>query len=284
MLLQNYFLNRDKNPIESISQILDKLNEILIHQVDELHTQNEKIDYWQHPLEALSFKLSSHIASLRNLLSQSSMPYRGTRLSIMDISSINIIIRAIIENYLTLYHFHFEPIPSNQKEFRFLIYVVSALKNRQAFSTSTPENKAQKERDIIEIGKFQEQLKVNSYFIRLPVKEQKRYLSTKEAKELNWITLLDNSDLKPEIFKDIWRLQSNYAHSEFLSVLQIREHPKDLNQNAHLMALLGSMILATAINNLGKLFISSKNIIETFDTDNKSLFSYFLEIGTKRNA
>ena len=47
------------------------------------------------------------------------------------------------------------------------------------------------------------------------------------------------------------------------------------------MALLASMILATTINNLGKLFISSKNIIETFDTDNKSLFSYFLELGTK---
>lgn len=286
MLFEDYFNYRDSYPTELISNILDRLNSILITQIDELHTQNEKINYWQHPMEALGFKLSSHVASLRNLLSKSSFPYKGTYLKILDSSSINIITRAIIENYLTLYHFHFDAINDEQKEFRFLVYVVSALKNRQSFSTKSPENAAQKAKDLIEIKKFQEQLKNNKYFLSLSAKQQEHYLKTKEAKELNWTMLLDSSDLKPELFKDMWRLHSNYAHSEFLSILQIRDpnNINNLNSNAWLTSELTSMVLASTIYHLGTLFNSSKEIINTLDSDNKNLYKYFFDIGNKGSA
>jgi hypothetical protein len=170
MLFEDYCNHRDSYPTDLISKIVDKLNSIFIHQIDELHTQNERIDYWQHPIEALGFKLSSHAASLRSLLGGTSYPYKQTYLKLLDSSSINILTRVIIENYLTLYHFHFDNISDEQKEFRFLIYATSALKNRQAFATSSPENAAQKARDIIEINKFQEQLKINAYFLGLTEK------------------------------------------------------------------------------------------------------------------
>jgi hypothetical protein len=286
MLIEEYFAYRDNYPTELISKILDRLNSILITQIDELHTQNEKINYWQHPIEALGFKLSSHVASLQNLLSKSSFPYKGKYLKILDTSSINIITRAIIENYLSLYHFHFDPVSNEQKEFRFLVYVVSALRNRQSFSTTSPENAAQKAKDLIEIENFHEHLKNNNYFLNLSERQQAHYLKTKEAKELNWTTLLDSSDLKPELFKDIWRLHSNYAHSEFLSILQIRDpsNLNNLNSNAWLTSELTSIVLASTIYHLGVLFKSAQAVIDTFDDDTKLIHKYFFSVGNKGYA
>jgi hypothetical protein len=97
--------------------------------------------------------------------------------------------------------------------------------------------------------------------------------------------LLDSSDLRPEFFKDIWRLHSNYAHSEFLSILQIRDFkdPNRLITNAWLTSEITSMILASAIFHLGNLFRSSKNVINAIDLDSKNLYTYFFKIGNKSN-
>ncbi len=284
ILAQEYFLNRHNLPINVISNILDKLNYILITQINELYTKRVNIDYWQNPMEALCFKLSLHVASLQKLLQKSSVPFNEGILEIFDISSINIISRAITENYLTLYHFHFELITNEHKEFRFLIYALSALKNRQLFSVPTSEKKNQYERDKIEIANFENALVNNSYFKSLPTKNQKHYLSTKDAKQLPWTTLLDESDLKPEFFKDTWRLQSNYAHSEFLSVLQIKDfpqNPEQLKSSSYVMAELATIILSVTINHVNELFSESKRVFVSLDEDTKQMVNYFCKVGTK---
>jgi len=61
MLSKSYIANRDKHPVDLIILILDNLNSILVKQVDILHTENITIKGWQHPFEALSFKLCSHV-------------------------------------------------------------------------------------------------------------------------------------------------------------------------------------------------------------------------------
>ncbi len=285
-LLSQYLNSRNNYPFNIISSILDLFNSIIIEQVNQLHTKGVKIDYWQHPMEALCFKLSSHIASFRKLLEKSSLPFGNSTLDIFDISSINIICRAIIENYLTLYHFHFDAIAKDHKEFRFLIYAISALKNRQLFTPSAHESEIQHEKDRIEITKFENHLKSNSYFKSSSLKNQKNYLTTKNARQLPWIDLLDNSDLKPEMFKDTWRLQSNYAHSEFLSVLQIRDfmkNPAQLNSSTFVMAELVAIIISITIKNVEELFSEAKKVIELLDEDTKNLLQYFLLVGTKNS-
>lgn len=87
MLSKSYIANRNDHPVDLIILILDSLNSILVRQVDILHTKNITIKDWQHPFEALSFKLSSHIASLQKLLSKSSIPYNRQRLDFIDIAS-----------------------------------------------------------------------------------------------------------------------------------------------------------------------------------------------------
>jgi hypothetical protein len=127
-------------------------------------------------------------------------------------------------------------------------------------------------------------LKLNTYFIGLPLKNQKHYLQTKEAKQLNWIDLLNKSDLKPDFFKDTWRLLSNYAHSEFLGILQIRDYtknPKQLNDNAFFMAELSAMIIGKTIVNNENIFPVTKEVTDNLDEDSKKLLNYFSTVGSK---
>lgn len=215
---------------------------------------------------------------------KSSIPYNGQRLELIDIASANIITREIIENYLTLYHFHFDNVEEKQKAFRYLIYVISAYKNRQAFSVHNLDNQQQLDEEKIVIQELTDALKTNTYFLSLPLKNQEHYLKTKEAKQLNWTDLLDKSDLQPDFFKDTWRLLSNYAHSEFLGVLQIRDYPKNpaqLNVNAFSMAELSAMIIGRTIINNTIIFPLTKDIVDTLDEDSDNLVKYFSKVGAK---
>jgi hypothetical protein len=287
MLINSYFENRDNYPIDLIIQINDKLNSILVQQVDILHTENINIKSWQNPFEALSFKLSNHVASLQKLLSKSSIPYHNQRLELIDIGSINVITRAIIENYLTLYHFHFDEVQEEQKVFRYFIYVISALKSRQRNFVHNTENQQQLSKEKDTIDQFTQHLKTNPYFLGLSLKKQNHYLNTNQAKQLNWSELLDSSDLEPKLFKDTWRLLSNFAHSEFLSVLQIRDYPinpKQLNESAYLMGEISAMIIGRTIANTVIIFPTSKGIIDILDQDSTGLIEYFAKVGERSSG
>jgi len=284
MLIHSYIQNREKHPIELIIRILHTLNSILVKQIDILHTKKVKIQNWQHPFEALSFKLTFHVASMEKLLEKSSIPYQAQNLEVIDIASINVITRAIIENYLTLYHFHFENVAEEQKVFRYLIYASSALKNRQSFTVYNLDNEEQLNHEKEVIDRLLETLKTNAYFLGLPLKNQEHYLKTKEAKQFNWTELLDKADLRPEFFKDTWRLLSNYAHSEFLSVLQIREYPRNfqqLNSNAYFMGEVCAMVLGRAISNTAIIFSVTKEIVDALEIEEENLLKYFAAVGKK---
>lgn len=277
-LIEQYKRTRVHSPLSLMIEILDELNSMLVTLVDDLTTKNVVIKGWQHPLEALSVKLSSHVASLQKLLTPIHLPYQGRRLPIIDIGSIYIITRGIIENYLILYHCHFDQVPVNQKEFRYLIYSISALKNRQSFTLKDATNQAKFDEENAMIHELTDTMKLNTYYLSLPEQQQKHFIKSKDAKQFNWSDLLDKSDLDTLLFKNAWKLLSNYAHSEFLSVLQARDfakNPQLLPPNAYLMGELSAIVVAHAIRNTAVLFPQVQDILVKLDSAKSSLLNYF---------
>jgi hypothetical protein len=277
-LIEQYERTRAQSPLDLMILMLDELNSVLVSLVDDLTTKNVVIKGWQHPLEALCVKLSLHVSSLQKLLTPAQLPHKGRRLPFIDISSIYIITRGIIENYLILYHCHFDQVPENQKEFRYFIYIISALKNRQTFTLKDTTNQAKFEEEKTVIRELTEAMKLNAYFLSLSEKQQASYLKSKEAKQISWSDLLDNCDLDPGLFKNAWKLLSNYAHSEFLSVLQARDfakNPQLLIANAFLMGELSSIAVSHAITNTVLLFPQVKYILQNLTSDQSSVLTYF---------
>jgi hypothetical protein len=213
----------------------------------------------------------------------SSIPFNGEILLIRDVSSMNILVRAIIENYLTIYHFHFDRITDEQKEFRFLVYARSALKNRQKFREGDHDIARKRIKEKAVIDEYQERLKANLYYQSLNNKQQMKYLKSNEAKELNWVELLSESDLKPNLFLDTWRLFSNYAHSEFLSVLQISDINYSIHQNrgSWLCAELTAIVLASSICNLGRSFKAAESVLQSLEQEDADTVKYFYFIGNR---
>ena len=70
-------------------------------------------------------------------------------------------------------------------------------------------------------------MKCNEYFLSLPEGKQKDILNRKQAKILGWEKLFTSSDLKSDLFVRSWRLYSNYAHSEYISLIQFKEYNQD---------------------------------------------------------
>lgn len=284
MTLLHYLLNRNNYPIKDISHVLVLFNQIVIGQIDNLHTYKTRIDYWQHPIETLYFKFSLHLSSIVKLLNKTSVSYDGKLLDILDISSINILTRAIIENYMMIYYLYFDNIDSCRKEFRFLIYAIDGLSRRQknltAFDDELSNQLSNEKKELINL---KDKLKNNSYFQSLSLKQQENYLKGC-AKEKNLTSLLELIDLNPELYQRSWQLQSNYAHSEFISVLQIRgyvKRPEELNITSFVMAELIAMIAAISIDHLKNNFEAASLIFEELDDEKKKLLDFFLKQGKK---
>lgn len=278
MTLLNYLLSRDNYPIKEISNILVLFNQIVIGQIDNLHTYKTKIEYWQHPIETLYFKFSLHISSIVKLLNKTSVSFNDNRLDILDISSINILTRAIIENYLMIYYLYFDNVDESRKEFRFLIYAIDGLSRRQknlvAFDDESSNQLSNENKELLNL---KNKLKNNSYFQFLEIKQQERYLKGC-ATEKNLTTLLELIDLNPELYQNIWKLQSNYAHSEFISVLQIRTYvkrPEELVNSSFVMAELTAMIASISIDHLKNNFDAARLIFDELEEEKKSYLIFF---------
>ena len=94
---------------------------------------------------------------------------------------------------------------------------------RQNFSENLNREFADKlERERREIEQFKTEIKKSPYYKTLKKQEWKldRYGL---PRILSWSNLISESKLKSDLFSKVYSLYSNYAHSEFISVIQINE-------------------------------------------------------------
>lgn len=193
---------------------------------DELSVSNREFPTWQLYIEALIHKLIFCSRSICDLTKGSILKSRKYNLeaNIMDYPSIYILTRAAIENFLTLDYIFYNDLPIEEKLFRFKLWEVSGLLSRQNFhSTNIEEYEKKKasERQTIatildEISKMPEYSNLN----RAHLSKLRKYgLPRLES----WNSLILTSKLKKSLFGDAYSLFSNYAHSEFLSILQFRQ-------------------------------------------------------------
>lgn len=285
MTLIELLITRQNYPVVKLRLVLEQFNNILIAQVDNLHTQETQILYWQRHLEGLFVKLSFKISSVIKLLDRTPIFYGSRTVEIFDISSIYILTRAIIENYLIIYYLHFDNVDDTRKEFRFLIYTIDGLRRRQKdlkpFDEDSREILAN---ENVDLETLKLRLEQNNYFKSLNSKAQKNYIKGC-AKEGTLTDLLQTIDIKEDIYKDIWHLQCSYAHSEFISLHQLIAYYKNLSQldrSAYLMGELIGAIISISINHLSMNFEAARKTNEITNPETLNLLSYFYEQGKKK--
>lgn len=235
---------------------LIKLNNVFMLLTDKLALHRNEFKNEFYHIEPLCLKFGLQIHSLLNLCNGNIIEYIDKTKKIPDISSIYIISRAIIENYLVIDYLYFIELDDDQSKLRHNLYNYAGLRNRQNFIVSNEINKQKKEAERILMNEYLDKIKSTDYYKNLETPSQKKNL-VKNAKLYKWVELIEKSKLNTLLFKDIWSLFSNWAHSESLSTMQLNSaigNPKFFTESIELIYRNNSIILTVLINELSQRF------------------------------
>lgn len=239
------------------------LVDTLLYLHEAIAEEQVQIKYWQKDSETLFYKFAFHGLTLHQIfngLNLSSVYYKVEMngKSSIDISSAKAILRAQFEAFLMYHYIYVNPIDDDLKELRYNAWIYSSLLQRQEFPSKTEFGKQQKAKDKIELNKMKETISKLKSFQNLSAKQQQSLLDTGSGKLFShWAKILKEtgfSETNP--FYTIYTLLSVYAHSEGLSIIQLRYQPdshKNTISQANVDLHNSKLLVCLMINSIMKL-------------------------------
>lgn len=279
LLKQNITFDLNSN-LSDYLKFIDILNNL----TDNLHTEKVKTEFWKQFLEILLVKLSLNSSSLAYLIRGTPIKSpKGEKIDYPDLGSIYLLGRAQIENYLMLYYLNFQPKTFEEGEFRYLLYELSGLNNRQQFDATTRESILKKQKEKVDIDLIIEKIKNNKYFQELPKQKQNHLLENKPSRIIGWEKLIETSHLNRQLFLNTWKLYSNYSHSELIGSIQIKDFFKnrvELNSSLCTALNIANMIVCTTIIDLVKKFEPSEILFNSLSTELNTKINFYFRTAT----
>lgn len=169
-----------------------------------------------------------------------------------DLGSIYLLSRSLLENYLVFFYCFGLPATEEEGQMNYLIFVISGLVTHLSYGVIDPPTDTDhlqwRTKRELQLQTSRDALGQLACFQALPAKIQKNFLAGNYAKRYGFQKLIELSPLQEILFADIWRLYSNYAHSEMIGLLQINSYASDRkgHENA-LFSTLAHALMLTAI-------------------------------------
>jgi hypothetical protein len=269
-IIQKIFEEYETLPNEMYVEILNKKIGTLTNLSHSLHLDKIQMALWKTYNETFIVKICFHISSLLSLCKGTSFPFSVTKekTMIFDEPSILSLLRTITENYLTFYYLFVDKISEEEKHFRFLVYEYCGIKQRQSFFVSLPEHKKKKEEEAVHLHNLKSKIIASLFFKREDKKVQKKILDGVQPRLKSWKILMKEAELKLGIDSNLYSFKSSYTHSEFLSLMQIRDnnyaYKPYIRKNYYVLFII-HMLVCRLIMNLKDSFSSIKDHFETLD-------------------
>jgi hypothetical protein len=285
ILIKLLFDYTNKN-IPSLTENLIETNKLIVTLTNSFYTDKVQFENWKQHLEILLLKYSFHSSTLILLTKgTTALDYQNNEMTFPDIPSIRIILRSIIENYLIVKHLFFDPKSNEEGEFRFYLYEWSGLLSRQKLGIAPDAYKKEAENDKLEIERLEKLIRENIYFQSLSQKVQKDIIGKKNAKEFSWEKLLENTDMKSDLLKPMWKLFSNTAHSELLGAIQFKGYIKskddDLENEISLNLFSATLINASLIMSIKENYPNTKSIFENLTLEFNTKLEMWIKLARK---
>lgn len=255
---------------EQYIDILIKKEKLLIELCHSLFEDNIQMPAWKSFSETVIIKICFHISSLFQLFRGTEFPFKQTKekILIFDEPSIYSLFRTITENYLIFYYLFVDNIPDEEKHFRFLIYEYCGLHQRQSFTATKLEHIQRQLDDAQHLEKLKAKIKESEFLKLVEGKVQKKIFAGTQRRLRSWKKLIRDAELNLGFDSNLYGYKSSYAHTEYLSLLQIKStnygfRPHQ-NKN-HFVLFLIHMLISRMIINLVKLFPSIKKHYDKID-------------------
>lgn len=235
--------------------------------------------------EALALKLVFHSASVLYLSRGTSIKnLPSSKIDFFDPASINVLARAILETFLTFHYIFVAPKTNQMKDFRYCVWQLGGLCERQKFPAWSLENKEKQREEKQIIEELRKCLGVNPLFRTLGKNKQKKLLNGK-WRQKSWREIaLDTGfdELHASLF---YSYLCEYAHSGSLSTLQISQaKTKDIQKRLFRASMEVIMIaMANMIFSYCKIFPKGNKALEK-KSQVASLARIWVNIGQQANA
>ncbi len=272
----------NESNIEYAKKIEKKIS-LLIELMNSVYEDKIQLEEWLTWTEALVVKLSFHSSSFLQLFSGTIIQHERVSVKVFDEPSILALFRVILENYLTFHYLFCDKISVEEKKFRVMIWKYSGLKQRNSFRATNEVNQSKKANEFLEIEALKESICKSIFFKEYPKKVQENILKgIKPRLENSWKSLNEKSEFQSDLFKDFYGFKSNYSHSEFISILQIKSenYAYDANAKEHYCLFLLNSLISRCILDLTEVFPS----IHKHFNSKEELFRMEIQLLSKMSA
>lgn len=285
--------------LEENQQSLKDLIHILSELAEAVGDAQMKFPSWNLHLQTLIAKIifTSHSIVALSLGYDYGFYKRREKIRIIDYSSLFTLTRALIENYVTLCYIYNNELPEEEKIFRFKLWEVSGLISRQNFDTLNLENdksiteeiNKKKEAERLLIEKIMNDIRALPEYGKLDSRKLNQLSTYGLARVQSWQMLIQQCDLGTELFSTCYSFFSSYAHSEYLSILQISQanmnskNPQNIT-NAQTSLGLVRMIIALSIEFYTKSFKPAEITYNTFPDKTKMAIKIWQDIARQKQV
>ena len=282
----------DKN----LSRHLDSYHlflDSLINLNETLTESKAKMADWEIYSETLTIKFILHANSLYQLYQAPEFDSKqlNRKLKFLDISSILVLTRTLLECFLMFCHIYINPANKEEQEFRFMIWAYSSLvdrkKNRKARQVLSQEFLEKEEKELED---YKTRLTSNKLFQELSKKQQNTILTKGQAKLFkDWRTIIDETNLADRSrWKELYSYLSGFSHSEGLSAAKIRHNfnndPTYRHEEAVLFCFSTNIMICKMIVELVKKHKIIEIKFNTFSDELQQRIKFYSNVGSEKRA
>ncbi len=216
---------------------------------------------------------------------------RGTRITdfpkinFIDLASIDVLARAAYETYLIFHYIFYSPNDIKEQSFRYWVWRAAGLAERQHQPLEDEVDKQKLVKEKGELKEIREKLISNAKFKELGTSQQKKILDYLDKgkgdwKLQNWREIAESAGIHKTLSSYYYQHLCGYAHSGFVSVMQIREWAKIGQKPQLFRASMNDINIATAnlIREYCDLFPRSKSALHA-EPGRTDIIDMWVQIG-----
>lgn len=287
--LEEYF---KMDSIDDTISDINLISEAFTHVIQSIYNEKPKLGEGEVFTETLSIKILLATKSIIQICDGVNLasPNKIATVKWLDFSSVNILTRSMIEAFLTLEYLFCNNLQESERTFRFYIWRISGYKSRQSFFENRGNLKSDIQQklnsELTEINDLLQKIESSIHYKDLN-KQNLWKLDKYGLPRLNsWLELLENSILNTSHFSVSYKLYSNYAHSEFISLIQMNgetelckgSQANNLSITSALITV--KMINCVAITLLKNKFDCTKKAYESLDSKLREKIEFWHKFAT----
>jgi len=216
-----------------LSGDFERLLTLVMQLVESQAGQQIPVDQlWMNDAQVLGKKFCYHVASLRLIAQPVQIDIAGYGADLhIDHSSVMILARAALETYLTFAYIYGSK-DVEVRQFRHMIWRRAGLLDRQAYPARAPEHQQKLADEKTRIDQLQIEIEAHGVWQQYSEPMRKKVLKGEWRAGQSWIDTGIAAGFHPVYIRQIYSFLCGYAHSSWLSILQIRDAQALCDQEA----------------------------------------------------